>query len=129
MKLNISNTFKVIAACLLIVVGTGCRKFLDQQPITDVDASVVFKDVPSTYKALAAAYSRLVGDAGYGIRLSLYYPLDNDEMQGPSGAADNDRRDIARYAATPGNARSPIHLTSYSRELNLPISALPIFRK
>jgi hypothetical protein len=29
--------------------------------------------------------------------LSLYYPLDNDEMQGPTGAGDNDRRDIARY--------------------------------
>jgi hypothetical protein len=46
-----------------------------------------------------------VGDAGYGIRLSLYYPVDNDEMQGPSGASDNDRRDIARYAAVPTNAQ------------------------
>jgi starch-binding outer membrane protein, SusD/RagB family len=54
---------------------------------------------------LAGVYSRLVGDAGYGIRLSLYYPLDTDEMQGPTGAADNDRRDIARYAATPSNAQ------------------------
>jgi hypothetical protein len=47
----------------------------------------------------------MVGDAGYGIRVSLYYPLDTDEMQGPTGAGDNDRRDIARYAATPGNAQ------------------------
>jgi hypothetical protein len=47
----------------------------------------------------------LVGDAGFGIRLSLYYTVDNDEMQGPTGAADNDRRDIARYAATSGNAQ------------------------
>ncbi len=90
---------------LIVIISGGCKKYLDQQPITDVDASVVFKDVPSTYKALAGVYSRLVGDAGYGIRVSLYYPLDNDEMQGPTGAADNDRRDIARYAATPGNAQ------------------------
>jgi hypothetical protein len=47
----------------------------------------------------------MVGDAGYGIRVSLYYPLDTDEMQGPTGSGDNDRRDIARYNATPGNAQ------------------------
>jgi hypothetical protein len=92
----------ISAFCLLLVAG-GCKKFLDQQPITDVTSGVVFKDVASTYKALAGVYSRLVGDAGYGIRLSLYYPVDNDEMQGPTGATDGDRRDIARYQATASN--------------------------
>jgi hypothetical protein len=92
------------ATASLLVLG-GCKKFLDQKPITDLSTDVVFSDVPSAYKALAGAYSRLVGDAGYGIRLSLYYTVDNDEMQGPTGAADNDRRDIARFAATPGNAQ------------------------
>lgn len=102
------NTIKKIsfitAICGMIILA-GCKKFLDQKPITDVSTDVVFNDVPSTLQALAGVYSRLVGDAGYGIRLSLYYPLDNDEMQGPTGAADNDRRDIARYAATPSNAQ------------------------
>ncbi len=87
-----------------VVLG-GCKKFLDQKPITEVGSDVVFTDVASTYKALSGVYSRLVGDQGYGIRLSLYYTLDNDEMQGPTGASDNDRRDIARYSATPGNAQ------------------------
>jgi starch-binding outer membrane protein, SusD/RagB family len=99
------NKLAAITTILVFVAATGCKKYLDQQPITDVDVKVVFNDVPSTYKALAGVYSRLVGDAGYGIRLSLYYPVDNDEMQGPTGTADNDRRDIARYAATPGNAQ------------------------
>ena len=94
----------IAAVCALLTTGS-CKKYLDQKPITDVSAAVVFKDVPSTYKAIAGAYSRLVGDAGYGIRLSLYYPVDNDEMQGPAGSADNDRRDIARYSATAGNAQ------------------------
>lgn len=102
------NTIKkisFIAAISGMMILAGCKKFLDQKPITDVSTDVVFNDVPSTLQALAGVYSRLVGDAGYGIRLSLYYPLDNDEMQGPTGAADNDRRDIARYAATPSNAQ------------------------
>ncbi len=104
MKLSFSN--KVVA--LIAVVGlfaAGCKKFLDQKPITEVSTELVFSDVASTTKALAAVYSRLVGDAAYGIRLSLYYTVDTDEMQGPTGGADNDRRDIARYSATPSNAQ------------------------
>lgn len=104
MNINISKIKIASLLCLLFVLGS-CKKFLEQKPITDVSAEVVFKDVPSTYKAIAGVYSRLVGDAGYGIRLSLYYPVDNDEMQGPTGASDNDRRDIARFAATPSNAQ------------------------
>lgn len=91
----------ILAAGMLLILG--CKKYLDQQPITELGPEMVFSDVASTQKALAGVYSRLVGDQGYGIRLSLYYPVDNDEMQGPSGNGDNDRRDIARYTVTPGN--------------------------
>ena len=100
------SSYKYFLALLLpITVLTGCKKYLDQTPITELSTQVVFSDVESATKAVASVYSRLVGDAGYGIRLSLYYPVDNDEMQGPTGAADNDRRDIARYSATSGNAQ------------------------
>ena len=101
------NLYKLTlsVAAIVLLSFNSCNKFLDQKPITDVSTQVVFSDVPSALKALAGVYSRMVGDAGYGIRVSLYYPLDTDEMQGPTGAGDNDRRDIARYAATPGNAQ------------------------
>ncbi|MCX6315784.1 MAG: RagB/SusD family nutrient uptake outer membrane protein [Bacteroidetes bacterium] len=105
MNANFLKKTGLASMLLVMVAATGCKKYLDQKPITDVDAAVVFKDVESTYKALSGVYSRLVGDPGYGIRLSLYYPVDNDEMQGPTGSSDNDRRDIARYSATPGNAQ------------------------
>ena len=97
------STFLLLS--ILFVIG-GCKKYLDQQPITELGPEAVFSDVPNTYKALAGVYSRLIGDQGYGIRLSLYYPLDNDEMQGPTGAGDNDRRDIARYTASKNARRS-----------------------
>ncbi|MFM1970756.1 MAG: hypothetical protein RL731_578 [Bacteroidota bacterium] len=101
------NLYKLTlsVAAIVLLSFNSCNKFLDQKPITDVSTQVVFSDVPSALKALAGVYSIMVGDAGYGIRVSLYYPLDTDEMQGPTGAGDNDRRDIARYAATPGNAQ------------------------
>lgn len=94
----------ITASCLLLGLG-GCKKYLDQQPITQVGPDFVFQNVETTRQALIGVYSRLMGDQGYGIRLSLYYTVDNDEMQGPTGSADNDRRDIARYAATPNNAQ------------------------
>ncbi len=105
--MNTKHFYKLtmLTATGFLLLFASCKKFLDQQPITDVSAEVVFSDVPSAYKALAGVYSRLVGDAGFGIRLSLYYTVDTDEMQGPTGNADNDRRDIARYSATPGNAQ------------------------
>ncbi len=105
MKTKKINQLTLALTLIVVVAVSSCNKFLDQKPITDVSTEVVFSDVPSALKALAGVYSRLVGDAGYGIRVSLYYPLDTDEMQGPTGAGDNDRRDIARYAATPGNAQ------------------------
>ncbi len=99
------NKLTLLVTAVVVISASSCKKYLDQQPITDLSSDVVFSDVPNTYKALAGVYSRLVGDNGYGIRVSLYYPVDNDEMQGPTGAADNDRRDIARYSATSGNAQ------------------------
>ena len=79
----------IAAAALVLFLLAGCKKYLEQQPITDVSTEVVFADVASTYKALAGVYSRLVGDAGFGIRLSLYYTVDNDEMQAISKGHDD----------------------------------------
>ncbi len=104
MKLKFFQKVALLSLVAATVVVAGCRKYLDQQPITAAGTATVFSDVPSAYQALAAVYSRLTGDQGYGIRLSLYYTVDTDESYGPSGSGnDNDRRDIARYQATPNN--------------------------
>lgn len=101
-------SYKLQTLLLLIFVSvtlffSSCKKYLDQQPITAVGADFVFSDVSTTFKALAGVYSALTGDQGYGIRLSLYYTVDTDETQGPGGTIDDDRRGLARYAATPAN--------------------------
>lgn len=90
----------------MLLVLVSCKKYLNQQPITDVSPAVVFKDVNSTYLALVGAYSRLAGQEGYGQRLSLYYTVDTDEAQGPTGA-DDERRNLARYQPTPSNTGLP----------------------
>src|SRR5687767_15170575 len=96
---NFLAKLTVIGALLFFV---SCKKYLDQQPITDVTTATVFKDVNGAYQALIGAYSRLAGQEGYGQRLSLYFTVDTDEMQGPTGT-DDERRNIARYQPTPSN--------------------------
>lgn len=106
MKMQFHNKL-IIGLLLLPMISmiSSCKKYLDQQPITAYGPEFVFSDVPNAYKALIGVYSQLTGDQGYGIRISMYYTVDTDEAQGPTGAGDNDRRDLARYAATPGNAQ------------------------
>jgi hypothetical protein len=103
MKNRVFNKVILAAAVISAALVAGCKKFLDQQPISELGPEMVFSDVASTQKALAGVYSRLIGDQGYGIRVSLYYPVDNDEMQGPTGTDDDDRRGLARYKASPSN--------------------------
>ena len=107
---NLLNQIKMknIKIIMLSVLGlnlASCKKFLDQQPITQISSDMVFTDVANSRRAIAGVYSQLTGDQGYGIRLSLYYTVDNDETQGPGGGADNDRRSFSRYDLTAGNAQ------------------------
>ena len=102
MNMKHINKITFTAAVATLLLG-GCKKFLDQRPITEVSAEQAFSSVATAYQSLMAAYSRLSGQEGYGQRISLYYTVDTDEAQGPTGASDADRRDIARYAATSGN--------------------------
>ncbi|MBC7651701.1 MAG: RagB/SusD family nutrient uptake outer membrane protein [Deinococcales bacterium] len=106
MKKHFSYKFQTLLLLIFVSVTllfSSCKKYLDQQPITAVGADFVFSDISTTFKALAGVYSALTGDQGYGIRLSLYYTVDTDETQGPGGTIDDDRRGLARYAATPAN--------------------------
>ena len=83
---------------------SSCKKFIELQPISGSSAGVVFGNVATTQQALMGVYGCLTGDQGYGIRLSMYYTVDNDELMGPTGD-DQDRRGLAHYHLLPGNAQ------------------------
>jgi hypothetical protein len=109
-KLSKSSFMKKFFIYFLVIGGSclsllSCKKFLDKQPITEFGPGFVFSDSETALHAIAGVYAQLAGDQGYGKVLSLYYPVDNDETQGPTGAADNDRREISRYLLTAGNAQ------------------------
>lgn len=94
----------LLATSLTLGLGS-CKKYLDQQPITAVGPDFVFNSVETTRSALIGVYNQLTGDAGYGLRLNIYFSVGNDETQGPTGAADGGRRDFPLYATVPGNTQ------------------------
>jgi len=102
---------KYLKYFLLAVMGFGitfsCKDYLNVNPVSSFGPDYVFSNVDNATKAVIGAYSPLGGDNGYGIRITMYYPYDNDEMMGQGGTPypDTERRDIAHYNVTPGNTQ------------------------
>ncbi len=105
MKTIIFNRYSL--TILLTVVFISCKDYLEVQPKTSFGPDYVFSDVEKTTEAVIGIYSSLGGDNGYGIRLTMYYPYDSDDMmgQGATPYPDNERRDIAHYNVQPSNTQ------------------------
>jgi starch-binding outer membrane protein, SusD/RagB family len=103
---------KIYSRLILFFLMTGvaaavnsCKKYLEPSAQSSFNTAYVFSNVQNAQKAVFSVYSDLEGDQGYGIRISMYYPYDNDEMIGMHQLGDNDRGDIAHYNAQAGNAQ------------------------
>ncbi|MCM5527293.1 RagB/SusD family nutrient uptake outer membrane protein [Parasegetibacter sp. NRK P23] len=108
MKRNLYN--KLMLGCLsgvLVLSAASCKRYLEVEPVSSFGTDYVFSNVPNAEKAVLGIYSALGGDQGYGIRISMYYPYDNDEMMGQGGTPypDNERRDIAHFNVQPSNTQ------------------------
>lgn len=125
---------KIAAGALLVAcafTANSCKDFMEVQPVSQFSVSQVFADVPNATTALVGVYDELMGDNGYGIRISQYYPFDSDEMI-CSGALDNGRRGIARYQLLLSNAeiRNPfLQLYRGIEKSNLCIEQIPLMAK
>ena len=98
-------TFLLIAF-VAVLFFSSCKKYLDVKPLSSATTDYAFSTVDNATKAVLGAYASMTGDNGYGIRLNMYYPYDNDEMMGQQGAiGDGERRDIAHYNASPANTQ------------------------
>lgn len=101
--MKINRLYKILVGTALFCSSlTACKSYLDLEPISEFDNQAVFSNVSNATLAVLGAYDLLSGDNTYGIRISLYYPYDSDEMM-VSGAVDNGRRGIGRYNALAGN--------------------------
>jgi hypothetical protein len=110
-----------------MVSNYGCRKYIEQQPVSELTVTEPFSGVDNAYKAIIGVYDELQGDPGYGIRISLYFPYDSDEGI-VAGGIDNGRRGIGRYQLqlTNTDLRNPfLQLYRGVERANLVIDQLP----
>ncbi|MFD2718681.1 RagB/SusD family nutrient uptake outer membrane protein [Hymenobacter monticola] len=93
------------AAALAGTAGlvSSCKDYLEVEPVALNTTEYTFSTVSGATAAIIGAYDPLSGDYGYGQRVSLYFPLDSDELIGSAGAPADPRRQIARYAVQTNN--------------------------
>lgn len=94
---HISFKYSLLMAVFLVMLaGSGCKKYTDVKPESEYTIPEAFADISNATTALIGVYDELQGDNGYGIRISMYYPYDTDEGI-VSGNIDNGRRGVGRY--------------------------------
>ncbi|HOZ76641.1 MAG TPA: RagB/SusD family nutrient uptake outer membrane protein [Ferruginibacter sp.] len=99
--ISVFFTLLITGACMLL--ATGCKKYLTEEPETEFVSSDAFSSNDSALKVVLASYNQMGGDPGYGIRLSIYYPMGSDECMNPSENNDGGRRSMSRYELDAGN--------------------------
>ncbi len=105
-KYSYKKKFLASVAVVSVLIGlNSCKKYLSVDPVSSFGPDYVYGSVSNAQSAVLGAYACLGGDQGYGIRLSMYYTYDNDEMMGQEGPEDNERRDIAHYNTQPSNTQ------------------------
>lgn len=128
MKKLMSNIAKGALLLTITLSANSCKDFMEVQPVSQYSVTQVFADVSNTTNALIGVYDELMGDNGYGIRISQYYPFDSDEMI-CSGNLDNGRRGVARFQLLLSNVevRNPL-LQMYRgiEKANLCIEQIPL---
>jgi hypothetical protein len=93
---KIYQSFTVSVMLVALLATVGCKKYTEVKPVSNYTVPEAFSDVPNAYNAVIGVYDELQGDAGWGIRISMYYPYDSDEGI-VSGNIDNGRRGVGRY--------------------------------
>jgi len=124
------KSLKLITLALTasMVINSGCKKYLEVEPVSQYSVEQAFSDVSNATTAVLGAYDELQGDNGYGIRISLYYPYDSDEAI-VSGNIDNGRRGIGRYQLQLSNTELTNPFNQLYRGLekaNLCIEQIPL---
>lgn len=93
----------VLIAIILLFPQSCGKEYLNITPESVFASEKVFTDIYFTRLAILGIYQLMTNDEGYSKRLSMYYGVDTDIAMCSGPSLDNGRRDIARYACTPGN--------------------------
>lgn len=102
--------FSIYICCVLIVLG-GCKKFLEQEPLTDVPTNEFFKSVKDVNAALAGIYASMQQDlTSNGGNFSGNYfswgDMRSDNFDDNGQYASSSYKQLAQNTLTSGNSSS-----------------------
>jgi hypothetical protein len=102
------KTFINHKAILAIAAGSlltlsSCKKYLDIENPSTISQDAVFNSVSYSESAVVGIYNQLMGDDGYGSRISILYPMAADDFKTSGDYSPLDRRGLSGYGASPDN--------------------------
>src|SRR5260221_1913506 len=106
MKYILNKLQKATIALMLIIAvvsAVSCKKYLSPAPLSTIDPSIAFSNVPNAKASVMGAYLSMAGDFGYGIRVSYYYAYDDDCIMGGGSALSSARHEEAHYTLSAAN--------------------------
>lgn len=86
-----------------ILPVSSCKKYFDDKNNSTISQEAVFNSVAYSESAVTGIYAMLIGDNGYGNRISCLYPQTADDFKTSGSYSPLDRRGISMYGAAPGN--------------------------
>ncbi|MFC3197861.1 RagB/SusD family nutrient uptake outer membrane protein [Parapedobacter deserti] len=93
----------IALATAILLAMPSCEKYLDVRNPSNLSQDAVFNSVSYTASAVTGIYNRLMGDDGYGSRLSIIYPQSADDFKTSGSYNPLDRRGISEYGVAPQN--------------------------
>lgn len=103
MKNNIKSAIIGSIALTAILASPSCKKYLDVENPSTLSQDAVFSSVSYTNSAVIGVYNKLMGDNGYGSRISLLYPMAAEDFKTSGDYNPLDRRGLSGYGASPDN--------------------------
>lgn len=100
---NMRKTTMLLIAAAAVLSAVSCKKYLSPAPLSTIDPSITFNNVPNAKAAVMGAYLSMAGDFGYGIRVSYYYAYDDDCIMGGGSALSSARHEEAHYTLSAAN--------------------------
>jgi hypothetical protein len=122
-----SAIFCIITGAALIL--PSCKKMLIVDSPSTIPQDVAFASLSNTNSTLIGVYNQLIGDNGYGERLSCIFTQCADDFKTSGSYASTDRRGISLYGATSDNTELPnpfAQLYAGIERANICIKGIPL---
>jgi len=122
-----SAIFTIISGAILI--QPSCKKYLDVVSPSTIDQTTAFASASYTNSALIGCYNQLIGDNGYGERLSCIFPQSADDFKTSGSYSPIDRRGVSLYGASSDDTEFPAPFAQLyvgAERANICIKGIPL---